>query len=139
MNFHNVGEDWLMPEQHLTELIRDSEPSPLDDPNTAKSAQPSDEVAFDEGVLTARMGMKRDDNPYSAETHAYEDWEAGYASLMWPARPAVEIEQMGGRSYVRSIEAGGSVRMHGFDIAADAEVFAESERARMNVANVVRR
>ena len=68
-----------MPEQHLTDLIRESERSPLDDPDTAKSAQPSGEAAFDEGVLAARMGMEKDDNPYSQETQAYGDWEAGYA------------------------------------------------------------
>ena len=70
-----------MPDQIPSELIRDSERSPLDDPDDpAKSAQPSDEAAFDEGVLAARMGMEKDDNPYPPDTHAYEDWETGYAS-----------------------------------------------------------
>ena len=58
---------------------------------------------------------------------------------MWPVSPAVEIEKLGSRSYVRSIEAGGKVRMHGFDTPSEAETFAESERARLNVTKVVHR
>ena len=53
-------------------------------------------------------------------------------------RWTVEIEQLGGRSYVRTIEDG-SVHIRGFDRGLEAEVFAESERVRLNVTEVVYR
>ena len=53
-------------------------------------------------------------------------------------RWTVEIEQLGGRSYVRIIE-NGEVRIRGFDRGPDAESYAEGERLRLNLTNVVRR
>ena len=53
-------------------------------------------------------------------------------------RWAVEIEQLDGRQFVRIIEDG-VVRMRGFDHLPDAERFAEGERQRMNLANIVYR
>ena len=35
---------------------------------------------FEKGVFAARMGMEKDDNPYSSTSHAFSDWEAGYES-----------------------------------------------------------
>ena len=58
---------------------------------------------------------------------------------MPPIPAAVEIERIGGRLLVRSIAAGGIIRMHGFDLWVDAETFAESERVRLEVTKVVRR
>jgi hypothetical protein len=51
---------------------------------------------------------------------------------------AVEIEQLGDEYFVRVIEDG-RVAIRAFDRLSDAETFAESERVRVNVANVVRR
>jgi hypothetical protein len=68
-----------MPDQPINDLIPDSERAPLDESATATSGA-SDETAFGEGVLAARMGMEKDDNPYPSDTHASEDWETGYAS-----------------------------------------------------------
>jgi hypothetical protein len=48
---------------------------------------------------------------------------------------AVEIEQIGGEYFVRVIEDG-RVAIRAFDRISDAETFAESERVRVNVANV---
>ena len=53
-------------------------------------------------------------------------------------RWTVEIEQLGGRSYVRIIE-NGEVRIRGFDRRPDAESYAEGERLRLNLTSVVRR
>ena len=58
---------------------------------------------------------------------------------MHPIPAAVEIERIGGRLFVRSIAAGGIIRMHGFDLWVDAESFAESERVRLYAPKVVRR
>jgi hypothetical protein len=49
---------------------------------------------------------------------------------------AVEIEQLGGRHFVRTIEDG-NVRLRAFDRVPDAEQFAESERVRLNLDLIV--
>ena len=69
-----------MPDDHLTDMIRDYGRSLLF--GRHKIAKPPGAGPFEKGVLAARMGMEKDDNPYSPETHAYEDWEAGYASAV---------------------------------------------------------
>ena len=51
---------------------------------------------------------------------------------------AVEIEQIGGREYVRVIDDG-NVSIRGFDRLPDAERFAESERQRLNLPKIVYR
>ena len=51
---------------------------------------------------------------------------------------AVELEQLGGTSFVRIIEDG-NVRIRAFDRMSDAESFAESERRRLNLSSVFRR
>jgi len=58
---------------------------------------------------------------------------------MHPIPAAVEIERIGGRLFVRSIAAGGIIRMHGFDLWVDAESFAESERVPLDAPKVIRR
>ena len=55
-----------MPAQHISELIRDYGRLLLSGRHPTKSAKPPDETPFDEGVLAARMGMEKDDNPYRA-------------------------------------------------------------------------
>ena len=61
---------------------------------------------------------------------------AGMDNQSW--KFAVEIEQLGDEYFVRVIEDG-RVAIRAFDRLSDAETFAEGERARVNVANVVRR
>jgi hypothetical protein len=50
----------------------------------------------------------------------------------------IEIEQLGGRQYVRVIE-NGNVKIRGFALLLEAETFAESERMRLGLTKVVRR
>ena len=71
-----------MPEQHLTELISDYGRSLLFGRHTGTRARRRDETPFDEGVLAARTGMDKDDNPHFPASDAYEDWEAGFESSL---------------------------------------------------------
>ena len=79
VNFHDV-EDWPMLDQ-----IRDYGRSLLYGRHTAKSAARR-ETPFDEGVLAARMGREKDDNPYPRDTNDHSDWRAGFESSDEAAR-----------------------------------------------------
>ena len=68
-----------MPDHHLTEMIRDYGRSLLYGRHIAKTAR-AFKLPFEKGVLAARMGMEKDDNPYLAGTHACSDWKAGFES-----------------------------------------------------------
>ena len=69
-----------MPEQHLTDLMRDYGRSLFFGRPTAPRVRRRDETPFDEGVLAARTGMEKDDNPHFPASDAYENWEAGFES-----------------------------------------------------------
>jgi hypothetical protein len=47
--------------------------------------------AFDEGVVAAETGMRKDDNPYEKATQAHSDWDAGYDSAV-EAHRATELD-----------------------------------------------
>jgi hypothetical protein len=65
---------------HISELIRDYGRSLLYGRHTAQIATRPALTPFEKGVMAARLGMERDDNPYLPETHARSDWQAGYES-----------------------------------------------------------
>jgi hypothetical protein len=75
-----------MPEQHLTDLIRDYGRSLLYGRHPGTRAKRRDETPSDEGVRAARTSFEKDDNPYSPNTPAYEDWEAGFESSLDAAK-----------------------------------------------------
>jgi hypothetical protein len=74
-----------MLDHHIGELIRDYGRSLLYRQRPTRGAK-RNASPFDRGACAARMGMEMDDNPYPPDTHAHEDWEAGYASSAEAAR-----------------------------------------------------
>ena len=73
-NFSEV-EDWPI---MLNHLIRDYGRSLFYGRRIQKVAKPPMTRAFERGVMAARTGMERDDNPYPCGTLAFGDWKAGY-------------------------------------------------------------
>jgi len=71
-----------MLEQRLTDLIRDYRRSLLKRRHISKVAKPLLTNAFEKGLMAARVGMERDDNPYPCGTRDHGDWRAGYRASL---------------------------------------------------------
>ena len=81
-----------MPEQHITELIRDYGRSLFYGRHSAKRAKRRNRTPFDEGVLGARMGREKDDNPTVSGRTPTRIGKPGLSRPLKPPRPAISID-----------------------------------------------
>jgi hypothetical protein len=66
----------------LSHLFRDYARPLLYGRHVPRVGTPPITRAFDKGVMPARVGMEKDDNPYPRGTHAFGDWRAGYQASL---------------------------------------------------------